>query len=142
MSYIPEELRRQVIERANFCCEYCLLPLEDDFIRPEIDHIIAEKHHGETTEDNLCLSCLDCNRHKGSDFASFTPDTREFSFLFNPRKDTWSEHFQLNGTHIEPLTQIGKVTVSLLHMNAWERIRERAGLIRQKRYPCAITGGE
>ena len=50
----------------------------------EVDYIIAEKHRGTTTEDNLCLSCLDCNRAKGSDFAYFDRETAVVALLFNP----------------------------------------------------------
>ncbi|WP_408103981.1 HNH endonuclease [Tolypothrix campylonemoides] len=31
---------------------------------------MAVKHGGETTAENLALSCLSCNRYKGSDFAT------------------------------------------------------------------------
>src|SRR5262245_37362883 len=74
MTYIPESLRRVVIARASRCCEYCLIPQESKLFTFEVDHIIAEKHRGPTREDNLCLSCIDCTRCKGSDFASFDPD--------------------------------------------------------------------
>ena len=93
MAYIPETLRQLVVERANGRCEYCLINQSDSLYTYEIDHIIPEKHRGETIADNLCLSCLDCNRHKGSDFASFDPETDDVIRLFNPRQDVWSEHF-------------------------------------------------
>ena len=47
MTYISDALRRLVIERAQHCCEYCLLSDEDSFLPFEIDHIIAEKHGGQ-----------------------------------------------------------------------------------------------
>lgn len=136
MSYIPEHLRQQVIERANNCCEYCLLPLDDDYVRPEVDHIIAIKHRGATTEENLCLSCIDCNRHKGSDLGSIDSVTHDFAFLYNPRHDRWAEHFRLQDEAIEPLTPQGRVTVFLLRMNEPLRVLERTALIKINRYPC------
>ena len=45
-SYIPTNLRSQVIERANELCEYCLIPQSFSFSTHEIDHIIAQKHGG------------------------------------------------------------------------------------------------
>ena len=42
--YISPELRNQVRERADGCCEYCLLAEEDAFFPHEPDHIIAKKH--------------------------------------------------------------------------------------------------
>lgn len=97
MTYIPEQLRRLVVERANGSCEYCLINQQDSLVAHEVDHIIAEKHRGTTTENNLCLSCYECNRHKGSDFASFDLITNAIAMLFNPRHDRWLEHFELNG---------------------------------------------
>lgn len=91
MTYIPVELRRQVIERADRCCEYCLLHEEDNYIKHEVDHVIAEKHRGTTTLDNLCLSCFDCNRYKGSDIGSIDINTDTFTALFNPRTMIWED---------------------------------------------------
>ncbi len=135
MTYIPEALRRSVIDQAKNCCEYCLMPQESKLYTFEVDHIIAEKHRGKTQEDNLCLSCLDCNRYKGSDFASYDPDSGDIAVLFNPRHDRWAEHFRLNGAEIEPLTPQGRVTVFLLHLNDQARLTERAALIEAGRYP-------
>jgi len=59
------ELRRQVVERAGHCCEYCLLPQELAASTPQVDHVIAEKHGGQTVIENLALSCTVCNRRKG-----------------------------------------------------------------------------
>ncbi|GIK62504.1 MAG: hypothetical protein BroJett018_02980 [Chloroflexota bacterium] len=136
MSYIPEQLRRFVMERASYCCEYCLIGQEDYIWGHEVDHIIAEKHRGKTSEENLCYSCLNCNRHKGSDFASFDPETDEVAFLFNPRRDKWNDHFRLEGARIIPLTPQGRVTVFLLDLNNDEILDERELLIKSRRYPC------
>jgi hypothetical protein len=68
-------VRRQVAERAGECCEYCLYPQELAATAHQIDHVIAEKHGGETTPENLALSCTLCNRRKGSDIASIDPVT-------------------------------------------------------------------
>ena len=97
MTYIPAELRRLVIERANNCCEYCRIHTDDHYLPHEIDHAISEKHQGETTADNLCLSCFDCNRYKGSDIGSFDLETGVFAPLFNPRTQSRNDHFQLEG---------------------------------------------
>ena len=82
-TYIPVQLRRLVYERANSCCEYCLIPEITSFSSHQIDHIIAEKHGGMTTADNLALSCSLCNKNKGSDIASIDPVTNEIVALFN-----------------------------------------------------------
>jgi len=127
-NYISASLRRLVEERANYCCEYCLLPANVTFFSHEIDHIIAQKHGGITDADNLALTCWRCNRHKGSDLGSFDPETGEFSFLFNPRTQQWNEHFTREKSTILGLTAEGRTTVKLLQMNTQERLAERRRL--------------
>ena len=129
------ELRRQVEERAHQCCEYCLVPQELAASRYQVDHVIAEKHGGQTTLDNLALSCTVCNRRKGSDIGSLDPDSGTLIPLFNPRTQQWSDHFQFDGMHIIGLTAAGRTTVTFLQLNAVERLVERAAWIRAGRYP-------
>jgi hypothetical protein len=128
ISYIPAALRRLVEERAKYQCEYCLLPAKVAFFVHEIDHIIAQKHGGETNADNLALTCWRCNRYKGSDLGSFDPETRNFSFLFNPRNQEWKSHFIFAEVLIVGLTPEGRTTVKLLQMNSEERLAERQKL--------------
>ncbi len=135
MTYISDSLRQQVITRANHRCEYCLIHQEDSLYVHEVDHIIAEKHRGETVSDNLCLACLDCNRHKGSDVASFDPETEAVTLLFNPRQQRWADHFRLDGARIVPLSPEGRVTVFVLKLNDELRIRARRALMNAGRYP-------
>ena len=137
MTYIPEALRRQVIERASECCEYCLLPQTVSLYTHEVDHIIAEKHRGETVLENLCLACLECNRAKGSDFGSFDPETGEITLLYNPRQQSWEEHFRLDGARIVPLSAEGRVTAFVLKLNDEIRVRARQSLLEAGKYPCA-----
>lgn len=54
-------------DRARFACEYCLMPEISVLVPHEIDRVIAEKHGGQTDENNLALSCTICNKYKGSD---------------------------------------------------------------------------
>ncbi len=129
MTYISEALRRQVEERAGHRCEYCLLPANLSFYSHEVDHVIARKHGGDTTADNLAYACWRCNRYKGSDLGSFDPKTKEFSFLFNPRTQRWDEHFTLqNDAQLNGITAEGRTTVQLLKLNSDERIAERQRL--------------
>ena len=135
MTHIPTALLRLVRQRAGNCCEYCLLHEDDAFFPYEVDHIIAEKHGGQTTADNLCLSCLECNRHKGSDIASLDPETARVVALFHPRRGPWDRHFRLDGPRIEPLTAEGRVTVRPLRLNDPARLLERERLLALGRYP-------
>ena len=128
-NYIPAGLKREVCERANHSCEYCLIPEAFSFAAHEIDHIIAKKHGGQTTLENLALSCSICNKHKGSDLASIDPATNKLTALYNPRKNEWQKHFHLQDIKITPLTPQARVTVRLLQLNRQERIEERKLLI-------------
>jgi len=124
--YIPSALRRLVYERANGCCEYCLIPETAVFAPHEIDHVVAQKHDGPTGLENLALSCTLCNKHKGSDLASLDPETGELTRLFHPRRDRWADHFRLEGARIVPLSGPGRVTTRLLQLNHPDRLTERA----------------
>jgi hypothetical protein len=136
-TYIGAALRREVIERAGGCCEYCLSNSEDRAIGFAIDHVIAEKHGGLTQAYNLSWSCYWCNSYKGSDISSVDWDVdRAIVPLFNPREQEWNDHFQLEGLRIIPLTATGRVTVFLLQMNSVERIKERRLLVELGIYPC------
>ena len=129
------ELRRQVIARAGNCCEYCLLPQELVASTHQVDHVIAEKHGGQTTLENLALSYTVCNRRKGSDISSLDPVTGALVSLFNPRIQRWSEHFRLDGGHIVGVTAEGRTTAVFLQFNAIERLVERVAFLRAGWYP-------
>lgn len=131
---IAERLRRQVQERAQGRCEYCLVHEEDMYYPHEADHIIAEKHGGPTSLDNLAWACFYCNRYKGSDLASVDPISKKIVFLFHPREQRWSRHFRLNGALIEGITSSGRATAALLHLNDPERVAFRLRLIELGRY--------
>ena len=135
MTYIPKAVRREVADRAQNHCEYCLLDQRDALYKHEVDHIIPEKHRGQTVLDNLCLACLECNRYKGSNFGSFAPETGQVALLFNPRRQIWREHFRLNAARIIPLSPEGRVTVFILNVNDELRVQERWALIRAGTYP-------
>jgi len=125
-THIPASLRRLVYERAGGGCEYCRMPERFSFALHQIDHIIAEKHGGATLADNLALSCILCNKHKGSDLASLDPLTGAITPLFHPRRHAWQEHFALESDGaLVSATAEGRATIRLLQMNQPERVEER-----------------
>lgn len=133
-SYIPSDIRRQVYDRAGGACEYCLIHTLDTFLGCQVDHIVSEKHGGETTVANLALACVFCNRSKGSDVGSYDRRTGGFVRFFNLRLDPWTDHFEFVGDRIEAVTRIGQVTASILRFNAVERQLERRALAALGRY--------
>jgi hypothetical protein len=105
----------------------------------QVDHIISVKHGGSTTPDNLAYACIFCNLQKGSDLGSIVWRTGELVRFFNPRRDFWGDHFRLDGTLIQPLTDIGEVTARILDFNSEDRILERQALIEVGKYPSAAA---
>ena len=122
-------LRRLVAERAEFRCEYCLLPQEYSLRKHEPDHIVPRQHGGETSETNLALACVRCNRAKGPNLGSLDPLTGRLVRFFDPRRDQWASHFELDGASITPLTAQARVTVKIFRLNQPQRVAERQRLL-------------
>ena len=121
---IEESARLLVIERARRRCEYCLVHEDNAGFPHQIDHIISRKHGGSSGIGNLAYACILCNRYEGTDIASIDRSGRP-KRLFDPRRDSWDEHFKLDGPIIQPLTPVGEVTARMLRLNAAERVIER-----------------
>lgn len=123
-------LEREVRRRAREQCEYCLIPQSADITPHQIEHVIARKHGGETTSDNLALACLNCNSHKGPNIAGLDPESRSLTRLFHPRTDSWDQNFRLerNGV-IVGTTAVGRTTVIVLNMNEPNAVTLRGLLI-------------
>jgi glutaredoxin len=128
-TYVPASLRRQVIQRAGGRCEYCHYPQNAALLAFEMEHIVAEKHGGQTSLENLALACPYCNRAKGTDLGSIDPQTNQLTPFFNPRTQEWREHFQLVSAAIVPLTAEGRVTALILQFNEPQRLQERQRLL-------------
>lgn len=124
-------LRSELSKRAQGRCEYCHLPQESAWAPYEIDHVIAQKHGGKTTTENLAFACVPCNSYKGSDLTSVDSQTGKVARLFNPRLQPWDRHFRLHvDEEIMPRTAAGRTTVRLLRLNDPARVQQRADLIR------------
>ena len=128
-------LRDQVRQRASDYCEYCQMPQACTQLPHEADHIRAQKHKGPTTLQNLCWACALCNSHKGSDASAYVPGTDELVRLFNPRIDSWGDHFEWVGPRLMGKTDIALATLELLRINADSRVRLRGMLIAVDLFP-------
>ena len=124
--------REAIRRRAKRRCEYCRLPdsamNSSDF---HVEHIVARKHGGKSSMENLAWSCIYCNLYKGPNLASFDPDTGKLTPLFNPRVTRWKEHFRMAGARIIGLTPVGRTSVWLLEMNSDILVALRACLMRE-----------
>lgn len=130
-TYVSASLRRMVFERAAGNCEYCLIPEALALASHQVDHVISEKHGGQTTSENLALSCSFCNQAKGSDVGSIDSETGEFIRLYHPRCDRWRDRFWINEVTGEILggSPVGRVTARLLQMNRTVYLPERLLLL-------------
>ena len=130
------QLFRVVRERAGDRCEYCLLPQSAFPLPFQIDHVIAQKHGGETSENNLALACTHCNRYKGPNIAGFDAESGTVVRLFHPRTDVWQQHFEMVGSRIRGKTAVGRVTVTMLALNCPDQLLIRQALLKEN----AISG--
>jgi HNH endonuclease len=126
-TYVPVELRERVRAAARHRCGYCLSAELFSGIPMEIDHLIPESVGGPTEEDNLWLACGLCNEHRGNRTAATDKITGEVVRLFDPRHQTWADHFRWSDTGdvIIGLTPIGRATVEALQLNRAVRVDAR-----------------
>lgn len=130
-----DRLRRLVWHRADGYCEYCLMHQEFDLLPHHVDHVIARKHEGPDTEDNLALACVNCSLGKGSNIAGRDARTGKLTPLFHPRTQIWSQHFRWKGPLIAGRTVVGRTTVAVLNMNRPDRVALRQMLIADGTFP-------
>lgn len=128
--------REFVSQRAGSRCEYCHLPEEADEWPFHLEHIVARQHGGIDALDNLCWACSRCNLYKGPNRSTIDPVSHRRVDLFDPRADTWNEHFILQVPQIVGITPTGRATAALLRMNDGRRIELRAALIRRVEFPA------
>ena len=116
-----------VVIRAGHRCEYCQAPADTFNFRFEVEHIFPVSRGGTDDLSNLALACRSCNQYKSNRINGFDDVTQANVRLFNPRLDTWSEHFvfQPDTSEIVGLTPIGRVTATLLRFNSDEQLVAR-----------------
>ncbi len=114
--WISAELRQTIADPRKVLVRVLPHRRGDTFYDCQVDHIISIKHGGSSETDNLAYACALCNRAKGSDVGSVST-SGEFMRFFNPRTDSWAEHFRLEQAAIRPLTTVGEVTARILGFN-------------------------
>ena len=117
MSDIPAALRDEVVLRAANRCEYCGLSQVGQEATFHIDHIVPRSAGGPTVAENLAVACVSCSLRKWAKQTATDPESGEEASLFNPRTDTWEEHFRFDGERVVPLTPTGRATVAALSLN-------------------------
>jgi heme exporter protein D len=85
---------------------------------------------------NLAYACMSCNRSKGPNVGGIG-HSGQMVRLYNPRFDTWADHFRMQGARIQALTEVGATTVRVLKLNSVDRVLERKVLLQSGRYPSS-----
>lgn len=116
---IPADVDRRVRELARNRCGYCLSPQNLVMARLEIEHIRPLAAGGSDDDDNLWLACPICNSHKSRKTEATDPLTGAVVALFNPRMQSWWDHFAWaeDGIRIIGMTPTGRATVVALHLS-------------------------
>ena len=121
--------RSLVRQRANNRCEYCGHRQEwAPTVQLHIDHIVPRNHGGTDEPQNLALACPHCNCHRRDNLSGKDPTTGRTCTLFNPRTQSWHDHFALRGVTIVGLSPTGRATVRVCNMNAGDRLEIRRRL--------------
>lgn len=115
----PESMRRIVAARARGYCEYCRCSEQFATQSFTVEHIKPRLVGGETVLENLAWSCFGCNGHKHTKIQATDPETGEKIALYNPRQQSWREHFSWSDDFTEVIgkTACGRATVEALRLN-------------------------
>jgi hypothetical protein len=126
-AYVPELVRRRVAEAAQWQCGYCQTQETLVGYALHIEHIVPLAAGGTSEEANLWLACCVCNNAKGTQTRGEDPDSGGEALLFNPRTQSWDEHFVWHAGGIEVFgrTPVGRATVRALQMNTPLRVETR-----------------
>jgi hypothetical protein len=141
MTIVPEQLRALILRRADNRCEYCQLPAQLQVGGFQVDHILPRSRGGQTEVDNLAWACPHCNAHKWAHIVGVDPQSNQAVTLFNPRTQTWTDHFQWSEERpyeIVGTSAHGRATVARLQMNHPDLVSIRR-LLAQLHLPWQIV---
>jgi hypothetical protein len=116
---IPDRIKNKVREISLFRCGYCLILQRFSPMIFEIEHYIPISLGGTNDEENLWLTCGNCNNAKSDKTEAFDSVTNSTVSIFNPRTQIWNEHFEWgeDGAIIIGKTPVGRGTVEALKLN-------------------------
>lgn len=119
MAQVSSEVRAQVFTEVRHRCGYCKTSLLISGAQLHVEHIIPLARGGSSEKENLWVACAWCNSYKGTKISAVDPITQQTVSLFNPRQQTWSDHFGWadDGIHVIGRTATGRATVVALKMN-------------------------
>jgi hypothetical protein len=113
---------------AEHRCEYCHAPEVIFNIAFEVDHIVAVGRDGTDQPSSWALACRMCNLRKSDVTHATDPTTGQNVPLFNPREQTWEDHFEVSQEapfRVTGKTPIGRATEDHLQMNSTLQLAAR-----------------
>ena len=122
---ITAALRARVRQQAGDRCGYCRSHQDYVYALLEMDHIVPSAAGGTDDEENLWLACRLCNQYKGTQVYARDPQTGRRVRLFNPRRQSWSRHFEWDGPHVIGRTACGRATIHALQLNNDSAVKVR-----------------
>ena len=130
-------VRREVLKRAQGCCEYCLCQRQFSPAPFSIEHIIPRSQGGTSDAGNLGLACQGCNNHKFTHTTGIDPVSMAEVRLYHPRRDVWRAHFAWTEdfTELIGLTACGRATIWRLRLNRPEIVALRQVLVAAGLHP-------
>jgi hypothetical protein len=136
------QTRQTVAQRAQGLCEYCQSPeayCPDSFT---VDHVIPRQQGGTDDLENLAWACFGCNGRKHTKTKGSDPQTQQSAPLFNPRQQSWSDHFAWCGDlqTVIGITPCGRATVETLDLNRLSVVNLRRILMKVGEHPAQKNG--
>lgn len=124
---ITDAFRKRLRQQVGPRCGYCRSSSGITGQSLTLEHIIPIARGGDSSEDNLWLSCRRCNEHKGTQVDALDPETGRRVPLFNPRAQSWREHLAWSddGTLMIGLTPCGRATIRALKLNQSDIVAAR-----------------
>ncbi len=118
-AYISRKTQKKIRTQAKNRCGYCQSAQKYVLGPLEIEHVLPVAKGGTDEEENLWLACRMCNNFKGTQTQAYDPISGREISLFNPRTQSWAEHFSWDedGTRIIGQTPCGRATVLALQLN-------------------------
>ncbi len=134
---LNDELRRRVMLRSGHRCEYCQSQDRFSPVFFTIDHVVPLFEGGSGDFENLAYACSLCNRLKWQKTSAIDPVTQLPAPLFNPRTQTWRDHFRWSGDFLEILgiSATGRATVAALSLNREKLVRYRREMFEIGQHP-------
>ena len=116
---IPNSIRQHIAATAKHHCEYCRCPESFATQIFTVEHIKPRQKGGDNTLENLAWACAGCNALKHTKVEGKDPQTAQKVSLFNPRKQSWEEHFAWSDdfTEVVGKTACGRATIEVLRLN-------------------------